>query len=317
MPSSVLIIDDSKLFRDKITEALQNAALFDDYRTAKDGLEGFKSLSVSRADLVICDLEMPQMDGLRFLQMVSSRPELQDIPILLLTGSQDRAAKLKSLEHGASDYLTKPVDIAELVARVRIHLKMKKLQDELKAANEHFRRLSTTDPLTTLYNRRFLTETLENEIQRAARLQSHMSLLMFDIDHFKKINDVYGHQVGDKVLVAVADALKEGLRTYDFAARYGGEEFVLVLPGTSLSGGQIVAERLRESVQSLKFQFPMDTLNVTVSAGIATFPTEHIFNVDTLIRFADEALYRAKENGRNRVELMADKLDVPEEDSPA
>lgn len=306
MPS-VLVIDDSKLFRSQIINALRGASLFDDYREAKDGLEGFKSLSISKSDLVICDLEMPKMDGLRFLQMVSSRHELRDIPILLLTGNQDRAAKLKTLEQGASDYLTKPFDVAELVARVRIHLKMKTLQDELKAANEHFRRLSTTDPLTNLYNRRFLTEALGNEIQRAARLRSDLSLLMFDIDHFKRINDAYGHQAGDKVLVAVADALKEGLRTYDIAARYGGEEFVLVLPGTSLSSGRLVAERLREAVQSLKFPFHKDGLNVTVSVGIATFPTGHIFDVDTLTRCADEALYRAKENGRNRVETMAEK----------
>ncbi len=302
--SSVLVIDDSKLFRKQIADALRKALLFDDYREAEDGLEGFKIFSDSKPDLVICDLEMPHMDGLKFLQLKSVRQDLQDIPIILLTSTQDRLAKLKSLEQGASDYLTKPFDAAELVARVRIHLKMKKLQDELKAANEHFKQLSTVDPLTNLYNRRFLTETLENEIQRAKRLQSNLSLLIFDIDHFKQINDVYGHQAGDKVLVAVADALRETLRTYDIASRYGGEEFVLVLPGTPLAGGQIVAERLRKAVHALRFPIPMDRIKVTVSAGLATFPTKRIADFDTLFRYADEALYRAKKNGRNRVEIM-------------
>jgi two-component system cell cycle response regulator len=301
MPSCILVIDDSKLFRKQIINALQDAALFDVYREAKDGLDGYKSLSENVTDLVICDLEMPRMDGLKFLQLATARPELQDIPIILLTGNQDRDAKLKGLEQGASDYLTKPFDAAELVARVKIHLKMKKLQDELKAANDHFKQLSNTDPLTNLYNRRFLTETLESELQRAKRLQSCVSLLIIDIDHFKDINDVYGHQVGDKVLVAVAETLQKGGRTYDIVSRYGGEEFILLFPGTQLSGAVIAAERLREAVQSLKFPIPMDRITVTISIGVATFPSDQVDGFDSLFRLADEALYLAKKNGRNRV----------------
>ena len=302
MASRVLVIDDSKKFRELITNALAEAELFDDYCTANGGLEGFKFLTENRVDLIICDLVMPQVDGLKFLQLVNAIPELSNIPVIILTVNNDRNAKLKGLEQGACDYLTKPFDAAELVARVNIHLKIKKLQDELKAANDHFKQLSNIDPLTNLYNRRFFTEIIEIELQRSSRFQSYVSLLVVDIDHFKKVNDIYGHQAGDKVLVAVAEKLREGLRTYDIASRYGGEEFVIVLPGTPLARGMEVAERLRKAVQALTFELPLDRVSVTVSIGLAAFPTAHVDCFNALFTRADEALYRAKQNGRNRVE---------------
>jgi diguanylate cyclase (GGDEF)-like protein len=302
MHASVLIIDDSINFREQITKDLQDAALFDDYRTAKDGLEGFKFLTETRADLIILDLEMPRVDGLRFLQLVNSRPELSHIPIIMLTSNHDREVRLKGLEQGASDYLTKPFDAAELVARVKIHLNIKKLQDELKATKDHFKQLSIIDPLTNLYNRRYLTAIVETELVRAKRLKSSLSLLIIDIDRFKEVNDKYGHHAGDKVLVAVAATLKAGLRTYDIASRYGGEEFVLVLPGTPLTVGTEVAERLRNAVHSLKLGFPMEMATVTVSVGVAAFSDEQSDDFYSLFNRADKALYLAKKNGRNRVE---------------
>lgn len=302
MAACVLVIDDSKRTRAQIISALGEASLFDDYRVANDGLEGFKSLMVAKPDLIICDLEMPNVDGFKFLQLVNTRPELQGIPIIILTSNQKREAKIRGLEQGAWDYVTKPFDAAELVARVKVHLKIKRLQDELNRATDHFRELSNTDPLTNLYNRRFLAEILESELQRAKRLHTFVSLLIVDIDHFKKVNDIYGHQMGDRVLVSVAESLREGLRTYDIASRYGGEEFVLVLPGTPLTGGLEVAERLRKAVRSLKFPVPMDKVVITVSVGVAMFPTELIDGFDSLFNRADEALYRAKQSGRNRVE---------------
>lgn len=305
MPSRVLVVEDSLLFREQIVSILQQEELFESYLTAADGLEGLKLMTEERADFVISDLQMPRLNGLRFLQMMKSLPELSQIPFILLTGSEDREAKIQALEQGASDYVNKPFDPAELVARVRIHMRMKRLQDDLRAMNEHLRHLSTVDPLTTLFNRRFLTEILETELLRAKRLRSSLALLVVDIDHFKSVNDGFGHQMGDKVLVQVAETLRQGLRTYDIASRYGGEEFVLVLPGTGISGGVEVAERLRRATESLSFDDVADRVKVTVSIGVSSFSHEEGDSADALFARADQALYAAKNKGRNRVEAVA------------
>jgi two-component system cell cycle response regulator len=304
MATCVLVIDDSSAIREQVVRTLSEYSLFDQYKEAKDGLEGFKTLIESKADLVICDVEMPRMDGFKFLQLVESRPELQGVPIIMLTGKMDFNSKIKGLEQGASDYLTKPFDAGELVARVKVQLKIKSLQDELKKANELLKRLTNIDHLTNLFNRRYLTEILDGEFFRARRNNECLSLIIVDIDYFKKVNDTYGHQNGDIVLAAVASLAQRQLRAYDSAARYGGEEFVLVIPGTSLIGGAMVAERLRQAVLEHSFPAPMEDLTVTISAGVATYPSPQVDSVDSLFRQADEALYRAKQSGRNRVEVM-------------
>ncbi len=304
MSSCVLVIDDSAAIREQVVRTLKDVGLFEEYLEAKDGLEGFKTLIESRPDLVICDVDMPRMDGYKFLQLVASRPELLGLPIIMLTGMMDFNSKIKGLEQGASDYLTKPFDAGELVARVKVQLKIKSLQDELKKANEQLKRLTNIDHLTNLFNRRYLSEILESEFFRARRNRENLSLVIIDIDYFKNVNDTYGHQNGDVVLASVAGLAQQMLRAYDSAARYGGEEFVLVLPGTPLQGGEIVAERLRQSVLDFGFPPPMEDLTLTISAGVAAYPSPHVGNIDSLFRQADEALYRAKQAGRNRVERM-------------
>lgn len=304
MSNCVLVIDDSAAIREQVLRTLKDVGLFEQYKEAKDGLEGFKALIECKADLVICDVDMPRMDGFKFLQLVASRPELQGLPIIMLTGMMDFNSKIRGLEQGASDYLTKPFDPGELVARVKVQLKIKSLQDELKRANEQLRRLTNIDHLTNLFNRRYLAEIMEGEFFRARRNRENLSLVIIDIDYFKNVNDTYGHQNGDVVLAAVANLAQQQLRAYDSAARYGGEEFVLLLPGTSLQGGEMVAERLRQTVLDFSFPPPLDDLALTISAGVACYPSTHVDNVDSLFRQADEALYRAKQNGRNRVELM-------------
>ncbi|WP_298438301.1 diguanylate cyclase [Geobacter sp.] len=304
MATTVLIIDDSDTLREEILRTVKGASLFDTYLEASDGLEGFKTLLNHRVDLVLCDLEMPRMDGFRFLTMMRARGEFQDLPVIMLTGREDRETKIRGLEQGASDYVTKPFDAGELVARVRVQLKMKALQDELKRTNELLRKLSITDPLTHLHNRRHLMETMEKEFQRASRKGGHLSLVILDIDYFKKINDTYGHQEGDRVLATLAEIVMKGLRAYDIAARYGGEEFVLLLPETPLPEAQTIAERLRGEVQEHVFNGSLQGQVITISLGVATYPSPRVENIDSLFRQADEALYRAKQNGRNRVEIM-------------
>lgn len=302
MPVSILIIDDSDKVREQIVQTLQSVSLCDCYLQARDGLEGFKILIENPSiDLILCDLEMPRMDGFKFITMVRSRDDLKNIPVIILTARETRELKIKGLEQGASDYVTKPFDAGELVARVKVQLKLKLLQDELKKSNEMLKELSNTDPLTQLFNRRYMMEVLDREIQRTARKGSPISILIMDIDHFKKVNDTYGHQFGDVVLVKIANIIKNHLRTYDVAARYGGEEFVAILPETPLMEAMAVAERIRIATQQTTFPNKLQSLKVTISIGAATFTIPELDSVDDLIRIADEALYRAKSEGRNRV----------------
>jgi diguanylate cyclase (GGDEF)-like protein len=303
MFTSVLIIDDSFTVREQIIRTLETFGLCSRYYEAEDGLEAFKKLLVSPVDIILCDLEMPRIDGFKFLSMLKSRPELEDVPVIILTGMNDRERKIKGLEQGASDYITKPFDPEELVARVKVHLKIKKLQDELKRSNELLLELSNTDHLTGLFNRRYMVEALDKEVHRSSRKGGSLSLIMLDIDNFKKVNDDFGHLQGDAVLQVVSLLLQKELRSYDYAARYGGEEFVVILPDSALKETILVADRIRLAVQGNIFSDPLAKLRLTVSLGVACFSREQSPTVDGFIKLADDALYRAKTNGRNRVEF--------------
>jgi diguanylate cyclase (GGDEF)-like protein len=304
MLTSLLVIDDSENTRKEIVRILREADLFDHYREADDGFAGYKAIIVAKPTLIICDLEMPGMDGFKFLALLKSRPDLQDIPIIILTVKESHDAKIKGFEEGAHDYVTKPFNAAELVARVKVHLKLNRLRAELRRTNERLQESSNTDYLTGLHNRRNLMQTLDKELKRAMRCDMHLSVIMLDIDHFKKVNDTFGHQNGDVVLTSIARTIQMEMRSYDIAARYGGEEFVIILPDTPLPGAMIVSERLRADVQSISFAAPMQNLTITVSLGIATYPSDFTDCTNSLLQQADEALYRAKRNGRNKVETM-------------
>lgn len=304
METSVLVIDDSPGARHQILDGLKSAGLFQVYHEAESVIDGFKIALNESLDVILCDLDMPGMDGFKFLSMIKTRKELQDIPVILVTGINDQESKIRGLERGASDYLTKPYDPAELIARVKVQLKIKTLQDSLKKSNQALMELSNTDPLTHLSNRRFLMKTLEKELQRCERSQKPMALIMVDVDHFKPVNDTYGHQQGDVVLQTLADQMKAHLRDYDLAARFGGEEFALVLPETALAEAVQVAERLRVAISELRIPADHNEIRLTISLGVATYPHPKVRTVDNLILEADRALYNAKEKGRNRVETI-------------
>ena len=304
MFGSVLIIDDSEAIRERIIKTLESFDLFSRYYEAEDGLEGFKKLLSSPVDIILCDLDMPRIDGFKFLSMMKARPEMQDVPVIILTGMNDRELKIKGLDQGASDYITKPFDPEELVARVRVHLKIKNLQDDLKRSNELLLELSNTDHLTGLFNRRYLMDAIDKEVQRALRKGGNLSLIILDIDHFKQVNDTYGHLQGDVVLQKVSQQLQKELRSYDVASRYGGEEFIAVLPDAALKEAIFVAERVRVAVHDMKFNGELSPLSITISLGVASFQVPECSTVDGFIKLADDALYRAKNNGRNRVEFF-------------
>lgn len=295
----ILIIDDSKTLRQEIREVLEKAGVEADFFEAGNGLEGFKILIDHPVDLVFCDLVMPQIDGAKFLQMRASRPYLLEIPVLMLTAIGDVDQKIKVLSQGANDYITKPFHPGELVARAQVHLKIKHLQDELRQKNALLVELSTTDSLTKIYNRRHFLELARKEFERSSRMGLQLTMLILDVDHFKTINDTYGHQAGDEVLLAVCKVVDNSLRDYDIFGRYGGDEFTIIFPQTELVQSMKVAERLENSVQELKIEC-VKNHHLSLSGGLAAKTSMHK-DLESLIKDADEALYRAKQTGRARI----------------
>jgi len=219
----------------------------------------------------------------------------------MLTSKAEHTDKVRGLELGASDYVTKPFDEGELVARVNTHLRIKELHESLQEKNRQLLEMANRDGLTGLYNHRYFHESVSKDFQRAVRYNESLSCVMFDIDHFKKFNDTYGHQTGDVVLKTLGGLVKKLMRDSDLAARYGGEEFALLLYHTEAKDAYQIAERLRKTVEQYKFQAEDLVLSVNISVGVASYYHPEISDAKTLIECADKALYRAKEEGRNRV----------------
>ena len=304
MAGRILIVDDNALIRSEIKAVLMKDGSFSHFMEAADGLTAFKTIMETPPDLVLCDLVMPGFDGLKFLGLKASRKELEQIPVIILTAEDDLDRKAEILERGAQDYVTKPFHEKELLARVRIHTKLKLLQDELREKNVLLETLSVTDVLTGLANRRRLMTRLEEEVARARRYRTPLSVVMIDIDHFKQVNDVHGHAMGDVVLRNIGAMLKSSVRTTDLAARYGGEEFTLVLPHTDIPAALQVAENLRERFAELEHRLDGVTVKKTVSMGVTARDGQgEMPSAEDLLKHADEALYRAKQGGRNRVEV--------------
>ncbi len=297
----VLIIDDSPTIRSQIRACLEQEGLVGEVFEAADGLAGFKLLLQHPISLVLCDLVMPQFDGYKFLSLKESRPELREVPVILLTGVEKIEDKVRGLEAGATDYVTKPFIAAELLARVKSQLKMRSLQDELHAAYEQVKTLSITDELTGLANRRHLLENLSKELERARRYRGMVAFVLLDLDHFKAVNDTHGHLVGDEVLRGVGKVLMAGLRKNDLAGRYGGEELAALLLEAAPDGALIVVERLRAAIAEVSFASSGGSFNVTASFGVTLSRGDE--TAAEVIKRADDALYRAKEGGRNRVEM--------------
>jgi two-component system, cell cycle response regulator len=221
-----------------------------------------------------------------------------DLPVVVLTPTT--LGLVQAFELGADDVLTTPVEPAELLARLNRRRTLKQRTDALLVQGERLERLALTDGLTQMHNRRYFQMRLAEEFRRSQRYDNPLALILADLDHFKAVNDTAGHVVGDTVLRKVAGCFQASIRDTDTAARWGGEEFAVVLPQTHLAGALTVAERIRRDVAALRFPAG-DALFVTASLGVSSYPAAHVHTTDELVRAADEALYRAKREGRNRV----------------
>jgi two-component system cell cycle response regulator len=307
--TSVLIIDDSATARAELRRVLEEDRRFEQVLEARDGIEGLRILLGEPVDAVICDLEMPGLDGEKLLAAQRARPGGEEMAFLFLTAQRDPDRMARLLRNGACDTIQKPFHPSELLARLELHLRLRRLQSELREKNVSLARLSTTDPVTGLRTRRYATEFLAFETLRARRYRTPLSVLLADLDHFKRVNDCYGHRVGDEVLQSVADTLRVTLRATDLAGRYGGEEFLVVLPQTDLAGARILAERIRQAVEQRTLDVGgTEPVAVTVSIGVAS----HGGTLETpeqLVEAADSALYDAKDAGRNRVAVACVGLD--------
>jgi diguanylate cyclase (GGDEF)-like protein len=271
---------------------------------ASDGQAALDAVERICPDLILLDVMMPKMDGMEVVRRLKAKREANElpfIPVIMQTALDSTENKVEGLDAGADDYITKPINFAELEARVNAQLRIKALQSELSALNNQLKRMSLTDGLTQIENRRSLNERLHEMWQHSVRLHEPISLVMCDIDKFKSVNDNYGHQAGDSVLKGFAQLLKGEAREIDRVGRYGGEEFLLILPGTVLDAAVTFAERLREKVERHTFSYEGGTLTRTMSCGVASSPHPKVKDEDSLLRAADDSLYVAKETGRNRV----------------
>jgi two-component system cell cycle response regulator len=305
----ILIVDDHEDNIELLRARLEARGY--EVQGANDGQEALDTVDRWCPDLILLDVMMPKMDGMevvRRLKAKTDRKELPFIPVIMQTALDSTENKVEGLDAGADDYITKPINFAELEARVKALLRIKQLQTEVEAGraelaqlNDKLREISLTDGLTGVENRRSLEERLKEQWSHSVRLHEPMAVVMCDIDKFKAVNDEYGHQAGDAVLKSIAQILKSEAREIDRVGRYGGEEFLLILPGTVLDAAVTFAERLREKVENHTFAYEGGTLRRTMSCGVAAAPHPKVKDQEGLVRAADDALYVAKETGRNRV----------------
>jgi diguanylate cyclase (GGDEF)-like protein len=290
------------------------ATILDEYSElliCMNGLEALEALKTEVPDLILLDVMMPGMDGFEVAQIIRNDLDMKDLPIIFLTAKADTEDMVKGFNSGGNDYVLKPFNEIELKARVKNQIDLKSSRDQLIQKNKELEGLiqkleisAITDPLTGLYNRRYMMQKISEEVARFTRYGHSFVMIMADIDYFKLINDQYGHECGDDVLKAVTQTMAIGLRANDVLARWGGEEFLLLLPETTMDGGRLLAERIRQQVEELKVSYNQHTISVTLTLGLSHFSSG--LTVDKVIFLADQGLYQGKKSGRNKVVAVAD-----------
>jgi two-component system, cell cycle response regulator len=298
----ILVVDDRPASQDRIRSALEQRHTVDVEPSPQEAL--FR-VAETDYDLIIVSLGFTDFDGLRLCSQIRSLERTRNLPILLVTEPEDTARVLRGLDLGVNDYLIRPIDRNELVARVQTQVKRKRYSDRLRNNVQQSMEMALTDALTGLFNRRYMETHVQSLIERSRASDRPVSLIMIDIDYFKSINDTWGHDAGDQVLREFSQRLRASIRGIDLACRFGGEEFVVVMPDTTSDVALMVGERLRAKIAADPFAIGRDqTIVVTTSVGIAERLPDDT-TMDSLLKRADQALYHAKNSGRNRVVLDA------------
>lgn len=305
----VLVVDDDKIPRNVVRNYLKKAGF--NVTTAENGKEALEKFDEQFFPVILTDWMMPEIDGPQLCKLIREKKTSGYVYIILITAKDAKNDIVSGLEAGADDYLTKPIHQPELMARIYTGLRILELEQSLVKANQEIHQLSITDPLTGCFNRGYLAERFPQELQRAIRYHLPLSVIIADIDFFKKVNDTYGHHAGDEVLKNFANAINNGIRKkIDWIVRYGGEEFLIILPETSCEGAIITAERLRVIVSNTPTQVDNQTINVTSSFGgtstifVKEPKGDEIISMEHLVNFADAQLYKSKEEGRNKVNIL-------------
>ncbi len=306
--ASLLIIDDNSKNLQILAEMLRQ----NNYRvaTAKDGLKAINFAKKRKPDLLMLDVMMPEIDGFEVCRRLKEDPDTSDIPIIFISALADTEDKVKGFQAGGVDYITKPFQKEEVLARVDTHVELKRSREDLKdayrklyEANKELERAAHTDSLTKLSNRRDITEKMLYEKKRSERSDKTFCLIIGDIDDFKQFNDRYGHECGDEVLVDVAALLRDRVRKQDVVSRWGGEEFLLLLPETDLPGGKALAEMLLSELEKYEFEYNGLKLNISMTFGVSDYQKGE--NIEQCIKHADDALLEGKRAGKNRVSVIS------------
>lgn len=297
----ILSVDDDP----ESLKILRKALEWDGYQveTAASGEEAIRKINEWGPHLVLLDVNMPGLNGLQTLQYLRNCPEY--VSTIFVSGESDTEAVVRGLDAGADDYICKPYEPVELLARIRCHLRIKDIRDELRRANARLKELVDRDDLTGLFNMRSLYKKLDLEIDRAARYERQVAVIMMDMDHFKSVNDDADHLFGSFVLSEVGKIIRENMRKVDFAARYGGDEFLIVLTEINLQGALTFANRLKDVISGYDFKTELHSKKLTTSLGLAISSAgDQTIDARNLVRLADTALYQSKDLGRNRIEYF-------------
>lgn len=299
----VLIADDDSISRTLVKVLLAKWGY--EVLEAEDGNDAWRMLQGEDAPrLLVIDWMMPGLDGPELCRRLRGLGEKNYHYIIFLTGRDSKEDIVDGLNAGADDYITKPFSPQELEVRLRAGRRILDLQESLQKTLDTMRRQVQYDPLTGILNHAEILKVLEQELNRAERQHSKLAVIMGDLDHFKKVNDSYGHVAGDAVLVEVARRMQNVIRTYDTLGRYGGEEFLLVLPGCTAEEAELIARRILMSIGEEAVEFQEHKIFVTISLGLTLYKSDQHTTLIDIVQAADSALYLAKQNGRNRYEIM-------------